>query len=83
MERSRNIKIPSTRGDRARGRSKAQRKDRLRRMMDDRLTEELSSQPIPFDTGEQEDLLFSLPISDEVKKQVLGAWKSKIQSEVL
>ena len=83
MERSRNIKIPTPKGDRAQNRSKAQRKDRLRRMLDDRLTEELSCQPIPFDTGEQEDLLFALPLSDEVKHRMLGAWKRKIQSEVL
>ena len=83
MERSRNIKIPIKKGDRANERSKAQRKDRLRRLMDDRLTEEISCQKLPFDMGQQEELLFELPISDEVKDQILKSWKSKIRSEVL
>ena len=83
MEQSRNIKIPAGKGDKVRERSKAQRKDRLRRLMDDRLTEEISCQKLPFDMGQQEELLFELPISDEVKDQILKSWKSKIRSEVL
>lgn len=83
MERSRNIKIPAGKGDKVRERSKAQRKDRLRRLMDDRLTEEISCHKLPFDIGQQEELLFELPISDDVKNMILKSWKSKIRSEVL
>ena len=81
MDRNRDIKKTEKKVDRATLRSKVRRSERLRQLMDDRLTETISSQPIPFDADEQKELLMALPLSDETRRQCIDVFSRKVKQK--